>query len=82
MFWACTMGLLVGILLAPSVVTLAAPLIAESAGLDTGPTSGVLGVATLVLSMMAVYSVVHACGMGSPKERDTPEQEWEKGRWG
>eukprot|EP00904_Undaria_pinnatifida_P008352 jgi/Undpi1/4647/HiC_scaffold_18.g08001.m1 len=55
-------------------------MVAKSSGTESSLMSGLLGVATLALSMAAIYWGVHACGMGKPKARDTPEQAWEKGR--
>lgn len=35
---------------------------------------------TVFFCMVVVYVVVEACGIGRPRKRDTPLEEWEKGR--
>lgn len=56
-----------------------APSVVEYAGLGTGTSAFGMGLVIVLLCMIAVYSVVEACGIGAPRKRDTPLQEWEKG---
>eukprot|EP00903_Cladosiphon_okamuranus_P011141 g10515.t1 len=71
-FWGCTLGLLFGVLVSPSVV--------EHADLGTGPSAFGAGLVTVFLCMILVYATVEGCGIGGPRKRDTPLMEWEKGR--
>ncbi|CAN0505982.1 unnamed protein product, partial [Ectocarpus sp. 12 AP-2014] len=72
LFWGSTLGLLFGLLVAPSVV--------EYAELGTGASAFGMGVCTVLLCVLSVYAIVEGCGIGRPRKRDTPLQEWENGR--
>ncbi|CAM9493415.1 unnamed protein product, partial [Ectocarpus sp. 4 AP-2014] len=72
LFWGSTLGLLFGLLVAPSVV--------EYAQLGTGTSAFGMGVCTVLLCVLSVYTIVEGCAIGRPRKRDTPLQEWEKGR--
>lgn len=52
----------------------------EYADLGTGTSAFGMCVVIVLLCMIAVYCVVEGCGIGAPRKRDTPLQEWEKGR--
>ncbi|CAM9791928.1 unnamed protein product, partial [Ectocarpus fasciculatus] len=72
LFWGSTLGLLFGLLVAPSVV--------EYAELGTGASAFGMGVCTVLLCVLSVYAIVEGCGIGRARKRDTPQQEWDKGR--
>ena len=52
----------------------------EHADLGTGVSAFGMGLITVFLCMIMVFGAVEGCGIGSPRKRDTPLQEWEKGR--
>lgn len=58
-----------------------APSVVEYAELGTGASAFGMGVCTVLLCVLSVYAIVEGCGIGRPRKRDTPLQEWEKGRW-
>ncbi|CBJ32340.1 conserved unknown protein [Ectocarpus siliculosus] len=57
-----------------------APSVVEYAELGTGASAFGMGVCTVLLCVLSVYAIVEGCGIGRPRKRDTPLQEWEKGR--
>lgn len=52
----------------------------EYADMGTGTPAFGIGVCTVLLCVVAVYAIVDCCGIGGPRKRDTPEEEWKKGR--
>lgn len=56
------------------------PSVIEYAEFGTGASAFGMGLVTVLLCMITVFSVVQGCGIGAPRKRDTPLQEWEKGR--
>lgn len=58
----------------------AAPSVVEYAELGTGTSAFGMGLVTVLLCVIAVYCTVEGCGIGAPRKRDTPLQEWDKGR--
>lgn len=72
LFWGCSLGLILGLVVAPSAVT--------RMGMGDGVAAGGMGVVTVLGCMVAVYVAVDMMGMGGPRKRDTPAEEWEHGR--
>lgn len=70
-FWASTLGLLVGLLGAPSLVA--------SMGMRGGQAAGA-GFLVVLVCVAGVYMTVTGCGVGKPRPRNTPIQLWEKER--
>lgn len=58
-----------------------APSVVEYAELGTGASAFGMGVCTVLLCVLSVYAIVEGCGIGRARKRDTPQQEWDKGRW-
>lgn len=56
------------------------PSVIEYAELGTGASGFGMGVVTVLICMIVVFGAVEGCGIGAPRKRDTPLQEWEKGR--
>lgn len=52
----------------------------EYAELGTGASAFGMGVVTVLICMIVVFGAVEGCGIGAPRKRDTPLQEWEKTR--
>lgn len=72
-FWAVTVGVTVGALLTPTFVTLC--------GLKTGrAAASVIGLIFFCLIVVGVFAMSKACGVGGPRKRDSPAEEWEKER--
>lgn len=71
-FWSCTLGVLFGLLVTPSVV--------ERAGVEGGAAAVGVGFVTVFGCMFAVYATVKVCRIGRPRRRETPSDEWRKGR--
>eukprot|EP00752_Nemacystus_decipiens_P003601 g3320.t1 len=56
------------------------PSVVEYAELGTGASAFGMGLVTVLLCMIVVFGAVEGCSIGAPRKRDTPLQEWEKGR--
>lgn len=73
LFWAMTVGVTMGTLLTPTLVRLC--------GLKAGEVAATVTGLVFFCSIVAVaFATSKAQGIGMPRKRDSPAEEWEKKR--